>query len=82
VNSTIEIPDSLFRRLKSLAAERRTTLKALVQAAIRQMVGSGSRRQRGFRLRQASVRGKGVQPGIREGRWADFRSLIYEGQGG
>jgi len=41
------------------------------------------RRQRSgeFRLRDASVGGAGVQPGIDEGDWAHIREVIYEDRG-
>ena len=82
MKTTIEIPDSLFRRMKEIASERHTTLKALVEAALRQVVESEDRPRKRFRLRNLSVKGKGLQPGVRDGRWTDIRSLIYEGQGG
>lgn len=34
MRTTIDLPDDLFRRLKILAANRRVTLKTLVQRAI------------------------------------------------
>jgi predicted DNA-binding ribbon-helix-helix protein len=82
MKTTIEISDALFRKMKEVAAARGTTLKALVESAIRQSLEQESRPKKRFRLRKHTVRGKGLHPGIREGRWTDIRSLIYEGQGG
>lgn len=82
MKTTIEISDALFRKLKEVAAARGTTLKALIEAAIRRSLEEESRPKKRFRMRKHSVKGKGLHPGIREGSWTDIRSLIYEGQGG
>lgn len=82
MKTTIEIADALFRRLKRVAAARGTTLKALIEAAIRESLEQESRPKKRFRLRKHTVKGKGLHPGIREGSWTDIPPLIYEGQGG
>ena len=82
MKTTLEIPDALFKKLKELAAARGTSLKALVESALRQMLGKETRGRQRYRLRKHTFRGKGLQHGLQEGRWADVRGLIYEGQGG
>jgi hypothetical protein len=42
VKTTIEIPDALFRRAKSTAAERGQTLKELVTEALREKLAGGT----------------------------------------
>ena len=68
---TIEISDDLHRALQALAQREGTTISALVEEALAGVVhrvdSDGP-----FRLRDASVEGKGLRPGIREG---DFREL-------
>jgi len=39
------------------------------------------KRHRKFRLRRASFKGKGLQPGIAAGSWERIRDLLYEGRG-
>ena len=39
MKTTIELPDALFTEAKSLAVKRRTTLKALMEHALRREVG-------------------------------------------
>jgi len=49
MRTSIEIPDDVFRQLKILAANRRVTLKALVQRAVENELvraGKDSRRRR------------------------------------
>jgi len=81
MKTTVEISDSLLAQVKRLAASRRTTVRALIEQALRELV-----RQRAsappFRLRPASFKGKGMPPTVREGSWEQVRDLIYEGRGG
>lgn len=39
------------------------------------------RRRAGFELRDGSVGGEGVQPGVDEGNWGTIRDAIYSGRG-
>ena len=80
MKTTIDIADPLLAEAKSVAAKEGTTLRELVEQGLRQVLAT--RRQPGtFKLRDASVRGNGLQPGIREGDWEQIRDLIYEGHG-
>jgi Arc/MetJ family transcription regulator len=80
MKTTIEIADSLLNEARKLAAAERTTVRALVEEGLRQVVGR--RRRRGkFRLRRASFRGKGLQAGVSDGSWERVREMIYEGRG-
>jgi hypothetical protein len=79
MKTTIEIADALLSEAKAVAAQEGTTLCALVEQGLREALAR--RRPAGFTLRKASVRGKGLQPGIREGDWEQLRDLIYEGHG-
>lgn len=58
------------------------TLKAIVETALRRFFEREKTRARSFRLREASVGGNGVQPGVQEGDWAEIQRLLYEGRGG
>jgi hypothetical protein len=70
----------LLNEARKLAAAERTTVRALVEEGLRQVVGR--RRRRGkFRLRRASFRGKGLQAGVSDGSWERVREMIYEGRG-
>ncbi len=80
MKTTMDIPDSLFRQAKALAAAEKRTLRSLVEEGLRWVIGERKTREK-FRLRDASVSGKGVQPGIREGSWERIRDMIYEGRG-
>lgn len=80
MKTTVDIADSILLAAKKLAAEERTTLRALVEEGLRRVLEQ--RHQKGeFKLRRASFEGQGLQPGIREGEWEQIRDLIYRGQG-
>lgn len=74
--TTIELSDDLARRAKALAARRGTTLRALIEQGLRNAL----REERGstvFKLRDASVGGKGLQPEFEKGGWPRIRDEIY-----
>lgn len=81
MKTTIDIADALLAEAKQVAAAERTTLRSLVEQGLREAIEKRRRNTGRFRLRNASVRGHGLQPGIREGDWEQIRDLIYEGRG-
>ena len=80
MKTSVEIPDSLLSEAKSLAARQRTTVRALIEQGLRQVVGARTGRTT-YRLRRVSFRGEGLQPGVREGSWEHIRDKVYEGRG-
>ena len=80
MKTTVEIADGLLEDARRAADKGGTTVRALIEEGLRLVLKS--RRASGpFRLRQASFRGKGVQPGVQEGDWDNIRRLTYEGRG-
>jgi hypothetical protein len=83
MKTTIEINDTLFHEAKQLAAQRGTTLRAIVESALRHFLDPrGSGHQPAFRLRRHSFRGRGLQTGLTEEDWPTIRERAYEGRGG
>jgi hypothetical protein len=80
VKTTIDIADALFEAAKALAARRGTTLRALVEDGLRAVIDVDPGPSV-FHLRDESVSGRGVQAGVRGGRWDDVASRIREGPG-
>ena len=81
MKTTIQIADSLFEEARKLAQRDRTTLKALVEQGLRQVIADRKRRGN-FRLRDASFKGQGLNPELAGASWEEIRSLSYEGRGG
>jgi Arc/MetJ family transcription regulator len=81
MKTTIEISDSLLDEAKKLAAKEGTTVRAYVEQGLRRILAE--RKSRGqFRLRKATFKGKGLQPGVRDATWERIRETIYQGRGG
>jgi hypothetical protein len=81
MKTTLEVSAPLLEAAKALAARERTTLRALVEEGLR-IVLERKKKERPFRLRDATFKGKGLHPDVAGRRWADVRDAIYEGRGG
>jgi len=81
MKTTIEISDALLNAAKERAKAQGTTLRALVEAGLRNVLDAADAGGR-FALRDASVGGQGLNPDVREGGWERLAELTYEGHGG
>jgi hypothetical protein len=81
MKTTVEIPDALLDEARKLATRQGTTLRVLIIEGLRNSI-TERRRAASFRLRNASVAGEGLQPGIEAADWNRIRELAYEGRGG
>jgi Arc/MetJ family transcription regulator len=82
MKTTIEISDALLRRAKKLAARRGTTLKAVIEDALRAELAAAEAGAAGRSIRTHTFGGRGLKPGLAWGDWAAIRALAYEGRGG
>ena len=82
MKTTIDIADSLFESVKAAAEREGTTFRALVEEGLRIVLGNRKARAAPFQLRDASFKGKGLQPGVDMHDWDAIRRLMYEGRGG
>jgi Arc/MetJ family transcription regulator len=82
MKTTVEISDALMAQARRLARERRTTLRAVLESALRRELEAVSTPRRKFKLRDGSFKGEGLEPGIDLSDWSQIRRLIYEGRGG
>jgi len=80
MKTTVEISDELLAEAKAIAARERTTLRALIDRGLREVLRQRYADRR-FRLRDASVHGNGLRPEIADSSWSTLRSRIYEGRG-
>ncbi len=81
MKTTVEIPDTLLEAARKLAAREGTTLRVLIAEGLRRIIDE-RRRAGTFRLRRASFKGNGLQPGVAGAPWERIRDLAYEGRGG
>jgi Arc/MetJ family transcription regulator len=82
VKTTIELGDTLLAEVKQRAHERNTTMREIIESALRLYLEGEDTRRSGYRFENHSFRGNGVREGIREGAWEEVRAAIYEGRGG
>jgi Arc/MetJ family transcription regulator len=78
---TIEIADALICQAREAAARDGTTVRALVEEGLRDVLKRRLTRPAQFELRDASFRGNGLQPGVDQSDWASIRSEIRRASG-
>jgi hypothetical protein len=81
MKTTLDIADPLLREARKVAAREQTTLRALVEQGLRQVLNEKNRRKQ-FRLRDASFGAGGLRPELRGEGWERILELAYEGRGG
>lgn len=80
MKTTVDISDPLLEKARRQAAREGTTVRALIERGLRQVLEVHASRP-GFKLRDASYKGRGLQPGVRDLTWDQVRHLAYEGRG-
>jgi Arc/MetJ family transcription regulator len=82
MKTTIELNDALLTAAKSAAAQQGTTLRAVVESALRGYLDSRAGTNRGaFRLRRHAFQGRGLQPEAADAGWERILEMSYEGRG-
>ena len=70
----------LLDEARRVASREGRTVRALVEEGLRRVLAE-RKRTRGFRLRKASFKGKGLQPHVAGASWDQIRDTAYEGRG-
>jgi len=78
---TVDVPDPLLEQVRKMAADRKTTIGAIIAAALRKQVARRKRPKTRFHLETPSFGGKGLQPGLSWDDWSTITDLSYEGRG-
>lgn len=80
MKTTIDIATPLLQKARKVAARDGTTLRALVEQGLREVLAT--KKSEPFRLRKVTFRGKGLQPDFAGAGWDEIRRATYEGRGG
>ena len=80
MKTTIEISDELANTAKAYAAEHKLTLRSLVERGLREVMRV-DRLRADFKLKDASVGGRGLQAGYRDADWSRIRDAVYRDRG-
>lgn len=78
MKTTVNLPDELMRQARELARREQTTVTELIETGLRTIVARRSG-EPPFRLADASVDGRGLQPAFRGATWEQMRDAIYPG---
>ena len=78
---TIQLADDLLGRAKVHAARQKTTLRALVEQGLREVLNADEEPVR-FRLEDARAGGRGSQKKYQGAEWPRIRDAAYERRGG
>lgn len=81
MKTTVEISDSLAAEARRVAQRENRSLRALIEEGLRLVVGQRRTRRGGFRLKNATFGGEGLQPGLESAGWDEIRQRAYEGRG-
>jgi hypothetical protein len=78
MKTTVDIADPLFERARTIADEEGTTLRALIEEGLQQVLEHRSKRGE-FVLRDAHFkgRGRGLAPEFATAGWDKIRGAIY-----
>jgi hypothetical protein len=61
MKTTVEIPEPLLGQARRLAAQEKTTVRALVEERLRRVLAE-RKRAKSFKQREVSFKGDGLQP--------------------
>ncbi|MFT3777491.1 MAG: hypothetical protein QM772_04290 [Ottowia sp.] len=77
MKTTIELPDPLFQQARRHAERHQMTMKALIEQGLRKVMAE-KKPEEPFKLRDASVKGRGLTPEFQNARWEQIRDLIHD----
>lgn len=80
MKTTVHLSEDLLTEARRLSSHQGIALGSLIEEGLRLAIQHRTRSGT-FRLRNASVKGMGLQPGVMEGSWNRVPGGIYEGRG-
>lgn len=75
MKTTVNISDSLLEEARKIAARDKTTVRDLIERGLRKILAE-RKGARDFRLRKATFKGNGLQPGVADANWERIRDLV------
>jgi hypothetical protein len=76
MRTTVRLDEDSLSRVKQLAAEERTTLTAVLEQALREMLARRKQRHGGVRVALPTFKGEGLQPGVDLDDTSSLRELM------
>ena len=81
MKTTLDISDPLLNEARKIAARENTTLRALIEQGLRQVVKERKKPQKKFKLRKVGFKGEGLTPEFKDASWAEILEEAYRGRG-
>ena len=81
MKTTLDISDPLLNEARKIANRENTTLRALVEQGLRQVVTERKKPRKKFKLRDASFKGEGLTPEFKDASWSEILEEAYRGRG-
>jgi hypothetical protein len=81
MKTTVEISLGILEEARRIAAAEGTSVRALLEEGLRRALAERRGRPAGFRLRDASFKGKGLSPEFAGASWAGVRSAACRERG-
>lgn len=81
MKTTINMADNLFKAAKRFATQKNTTLKDVIESALRSFLESSSGPNKSFKLKDCAFQGQGLHPEMQGEGWDAIQHKIYEGRG-
>ncbi len=78
MKTTVEIDDELLRRAKIRAAEQGSTLRSVLEDALRRLLNEHHERSSGYRMADRSVHGRRISSEFLPWHWDKVADLVYE----
>ncbi len=80
MKTTIDMPDSLFRRTKALALKRRVPMRELITEGLLHVLEK-KEAEAPRRIEPVTFKGQGLSPEFSKGTWTTVRDAVYEEHG-
>lgn len=81
MKTTVIISDALLKEARRIATQRGTTVNALFEQGLRQVLGKHKEPQP-FKMRKVTFKGRGLHPSVQGRLWYEIKNFTYEGSGG
>ena len=81
MKTTLQLSDAVLAEAKELARREHTSLRQIVERALRREIEAAENNRAPFRLADASVDGQGLTREFGDAEWARMRDAVYEGRG-
>ncbi|MBC8058942.1 MAG: DUF2191 domain-containing protein [Rhizobiales bacterium] len=81
MKTTLDISDPLLDQIRAIAARDGETLRSLVEQGLRKVVAERQAKAKPFKLRNVSVGGHGLQPGVAHMSMHELILMGYEHRG-